>query len=116
MLVHEENGMKCGREVLFPTNLDLADILGGMDLDFDNLYFGTFWTPNLYPWTYGGSGFGTDHAIFVGCMYPSHLRRRSHRHHLHPPCRQHCSVPVKHAESGCSTGPIYFLLFGHSSK
>ena len=30
--------MKCGREVIFPANLDLADILGNMDLDFDILF------------------------------------------------------------------------------
>ena len=27
------------RRFLFPTNPDVADILGRMDLDFDNLYF-----------------------------------------------------------------------------
>ena len=31
----------------FPTNLDLADILGRTDLDFENLYFWDFcWIPN----------------------------------------------------------------------
>ena len=36
--VHEGNGLKWqgGREVIFPTNPDLADILGDMDFDFDN--------------------------------------------------------------------------------
>ena len=31
------DGMRWGREVLFPANPDLADILGDMDFDFDNL-------------------------------------------------------------------------------
>ena len=31
--------MKWGREVLFPTNPDLADMLGDMDFDFDNCMF-----------------------------------------------------------------------------
>ena len=29
------DGTKCGQDDLFPTNPDLADILGRMDLDFD---------------------------------------------------------------------------------
>ena len=33
------NDMKGGREVLFPANPDLADILGDMDLDFENFHF-----------------------------------------------------------------------------
>ena len=37
------DGPKWGREVLFPTNPDLADILGRMDFDFENfLIFGLF--------------------------------------------------------------------------
>ena len=30
---------KRARRIFFPTNLDLADILGRTDLDFENLYF-----------------------------------------------------------------------------
>ena len=30
------DGSKWGREVLFPANPDLVDILGDMDLDFEN--------------------------------------------------------------------------------
>ena len=30
---------KWGREVFFPTNPDLADILGDADFDFENFYF-----------------------------------------------------------------------------
>ena len=33
------DGPKWGREVLFPTNPDLADILGRMDFDFENFHF-----------------------------------------------------------------------------
>ena len=36
------DGPECGREVLFPANPDLADIMGKMDLDFENLHFGDF--------------------------------------------------------------------------
>ena len=37
--VHEENGMKWDREDFCPTNPDLADILGDMDLDFEDFRF-----------------------------------------------------------------------------
>ena len=33
------DGPKCGREGLFPANPDLANILGDMDLDFENFNF-----------------------------------------------------------------------------
>ena len=36
------DGPKWGREVLFPANPDLADILGDTDFDFENLYFWHF--------------------------------------------------------------------------
>ena len=32
------DGPKWGREVFFPTNPDLADILGDTDFDFENFY------------------------------------------------------------------------------
>ena len=32
------DGPKWGREVLFPANPDLADILGDMDLDFEIVF------------------------------------------------------------------------------
>ena len=38
-LVHGEICMKLGREVFFAANPDLADILGDMDLDFENFHF-----------------------------------------------------------------------------
>ena len=42
-------GPKWGQEDLFPTNPDLADILGKADLDFDNFHvFFIFWIPNLW--------------------------------------------------------------------
>ncbi len=39
------DGPKWGREFFFPTNPDLADILGRMDFDFENFYFSIFWKP-----------------------------------------------------------------------
>ena len=44
-LVHGKiawDGSKWGREGLFPANPDLADILGDMDLDFENFHFCDF--------------------------------------------------------------------------
>ena len=41
------DGPKWGREVFFPTNPDLADILGRMDLDFENFYFFHFLDPTF---------------------------------------------------------------------
>ena len=37
------DGPKWGREVLFPANPNLADILGRTDLDFENFHFFDFW-------------------------------------------------------------------------
>ena len=42
------DGPKQGREDFFPTTPDLADILGRTDLDFENLIFLIFWTPNFW--------------------------------------------------------------------
>ena len=36
--------MKWGQDDLFPTNPDLADIVGRTDLDFENLFLVIFWT------------------------------------------------------------------------
>ena len=36
------DGPKWGREVLFPANKNLADILGRTDFDFENFYFWVF--------------------------------------------------------------------------
>ena len=41
-------GPKWGREVLFPANPDLADILGRTDFDFENFHFDIFWIPNFW--------------------------------------------------------------------
>ena len=38
---------KWGQEVLFPTNPDLADILGRMDFDFENFQFWDFLDPKF---------------------------------------------------------------------
>ena len=40
------DGPKWGREDLFPTNPDLANILGRTDLIFDNFFFFDFLDPN----------------------------------------------------------------------
>ena len=40
------DGPKWGQEDLFPTNPDLADILGRTDLNFE-IFFLIFWTPNF---------------------------------------------------------------------
>ena len=41
------DGPKWGREVIFPTNPDLADILGRMDFDFENFQFWDFLDPSF---------------------------------------------------------------------
>ena len=41
------DGPKWGREDFFPTNPGLANILGRMDLDFENVYFFHFLDPNF---------------------------------------------------------------------
>ena len=41
-------GPKWDREGLFPANPDLADILGRMDLDFENFVFWIFWNPDFW--------------------------------------------------------------------
>ena len=56
-------GPKWGQEDFFPTNPDLADILGRMDFDFENSYFldllGSQLGPNLGPaWARLGPGLG----------------------------------------------------------
>ena len=42
------DGPKWGREGLFPANPDLADILGDMDLDFENSHFYNVWKSNFW--------------------------------------------------------------------
>ena len=41
----------------FPTNPDLADILGRTDLNFENFYFFHFWTPTFLDFQIQKSGF-----------------------------------------------------------
>ena len=41
------DGPKGGREDFFPTNPDLANILGRTDLDFENFYFFHFLDPKF---------------------------------------------------------------------
>ena len=47
MVKFARNRMKWGREVFCPTNPDLADILGDMDMEFENFVFDIFWIQNL---------------------------------------------------------------------
>ena len=44
------DGPKWGREVLFPANPDLADILGDTDFDFEDFYFWDFLGPTFLAW------------------------------------------------------------------
>ena len=37
-----------GRELFFPTNPDLADILGDMNFDFEYSDFLDFWIPDVW--------------------------------------------------------------------
>ena len=41
------DGPKWGQEDFFPANPDLADMLGRMDLDFDNFYWFDFLDPKF---------------------------------------------------------------------
>ena len=63
------DGPKWGQEDFFPTNPDLADILGRTDFDFENFYFLDFLGPQLGPglglaWkdSTDGQGPGQDQA------------------------------------------------------
>ena len=44
------DGPKWGQEDFFPTNPDLADILGRTDFDFENFYFFDFVGPKFLAW------------------------------------------------------------------
>ena len=73
------DGPKWGQEDFFPTNPDLADILGRTDLEFESFYFFILWIqkfwisrspdfPNL-AWARPGLDFGGG-----GEMLASHFR------------------------------------------
>ena len=73
------DGPKWGREVLFPTNPDLADILGRTDFDFENFYFFDFFGSQLGPtvvpaWARLGPGLGPRLGPGLG---PRRRRRRT---------------------------------------
>ena len=51
------DGPKWGKEDFFPTNPDLADILGRTDFDFENFYFLDF--------------FGSQISRFLGPRFPN---------------------------------------------
>ena len=67
-------GPKWGREVLFPANPDLADILGRTDFDFENFYFFDFLDPKFadfqgprnLAWAGLGPGLGRAWAAWAG--------------------------------------------------
>ena len=48
------DGPKWGQEDFFPTNPDLADILGRTDFDFENFYFLDFLGPKFLAWAHLG--------------------------------------------------------------
>ena len=61
--------------MLFPTNPDLADILGDTDIDFANLYFSVFfWVPHFQV-----PGFPDEHFAVNISMDLTHVRRESCR-------------------------------------
>ena len=71
------DGPKWGQGYFFPTNPDLADILGRTDLDFENFYFWEFLGSQLGPslglaWAQLGPGLGPGcigwiARFFVNC-------------------------------------------------
>ena len=74
------DGPKWGQEDFFPTNPDLADILGRMDLDFENLYFFDFLDPKFLDFQVPRSqnsqipGFPGSHPALwiVGALSPTY--------------------------------------------
>ena len=88
------DGPKWGREVIFPANPDLADILGRTGFDFENLYFldffgfqisglGPAWAhplgPGLGPptWAQLGPGLGPPTCHSITFQVPGDLPRPS---------------------------------------
>ena len=60
------DGPKWGRELFFPTNPDLANILGDTDFDFENFYFWIFfWIPHFPDFQIPGPGLIHFVAIFL---------------------------------------------------
>ena len=60
-LVHGKttwDGPKWGQEHFFPTDPDLADILGDMDFDFEDFYFLDFLGPKFLAWAQLGPDLG----------------------------------------------------------
>ena len=76
------DGSKWGKEDFFPTDPDLADILGDMDFDFENLYFlGFFGIPNF--WLGPSLGPAWAHPLGPGLGPPTWARLEPT--HLGPP-------------------------------
>ena len=71
------DGPKWGREDFFPTNPDLANILGRMDLDFENFYFFHFLDPKFLDFQvprFPKSGLGRAWALGLGRVLESAVR------------------------------------------
>ena len=64
-------GPKWGREVLFPANPDLANILGDTDFDFENLHFWDFLGPKFLAWAQIGPGLGPAWARLGPSLGPA---------------------------------------------
>ena len=64
------DGPKWAQEDFFPTNPDLADILGRTDLDFENFYFLYFFGSQIF-----GLGPAWDHPLGPNVGPPTWARR-----------------------------------------
>ena len=72
------DGPKWGQEDFFPTNPDLADILGDTDFDFENFYFLDFLGPKFLAWAQLGPthlGPAWAHPLGPG-LGPAHSSRK----------------------------------------
>ena len=61
------DGPKWGQEGFFPTNPDLANILGRTDFDFENFHFFLiFWGPKFLAWAHLGQAWAHQLGPRVG--------------------------------------------------
>ena len=80
----------------FPTNPDLADILGDMDFDFDNFIFWIFLGPKI-------SGLGLAWAR----LGPTHLGPPTWAHRFGPRVSM---LAIKHVDGNMFFGVIWCVL------